>query len=131
MSSAVYLSSRALAWLVIQNRSFVGLISHFHWEGFGGGALACELVSSLLPPEKQPRAEQARDAVQWRTSTGRGLGAEIWAVAYAKPRLNRRRAAARNNGLEYCSCFRAPHARRALGDPLAAARGPNRRRERS
>ena len=32
MSSAVYLSSRALAWLVIQKRSVVGLMYNVVWE---------------------------------------------------------------------------------------------------
>ena len=38
MSSAVYLSSRALAWLVIQNRSVVGLMYRVPRESSGGGA---------------------------------------------------------------------------------------------
>ena len=40
MSSAVYLSSRALAWLVIQKRSFVGLIICVLWDDFRGALLA-------------------------------------------------------------------------------------------
>jgi hypothetical protein len=42
VSSAVYLSSRALAWLVIQNRSVVRVISHVVWESSGA-----ELCSGL------------------------------------------------------------------------------------
>ena len=43
--------------------------------------------------------------MQWRTSTGRGLGA-MGAVAYV-PASYRRRAAARNMALSSCQLFRA------------------------
>ena len=62
-------------------RSVVRVISHFHWESFGGGALSVRVTStSQQSPESQSRAGQGRSCgaqLCWSRSEKGAMGCGV------------------------------------------------------